>query len=134
MRAYVVTFFCMAWLILGTMDAAEKPTRSECIVGFDLDWSLVKTNKHNVRNSMFNWPSGNERIVHLTAMAISSDGSHLYFQFSGNCERKKELSATLIGYWRSEGLNLPRFKRIAGTIIPSTKTIDVRGPYWRDNN
>jgi hypothetical protein len=44
------------------------------------------------------------------------------------------MAETLIGYWRSEGLDLPRFQRIEGTITPSLETIDVGGPFWRDND
>lgn len=133
-RVYTFVFFCMAWLILGRTDAAEKPTRSECIAGFRLDWSQVKSNRHDVRNSFAHLPLGSQRIVRITALAISQDGSQLYFQFKNNCEKKAEMAAILIEYWRSEGLDLPRFERIGGTITPSTETIDVRGPDWRDNN
>jgi len=67
-------------------------------------------------------------------MAINPDGSRLYFQFKGDCDKKAEMAETLIGYWRSEGLDLPRFQRIEGTITPSLETIDVGGPFWRDND
>ena len=124
----------MAWLILGRADAPAKPTRSECIVGFNLDWSQVKSDRNDVLNSFVNWPLGSPRIGRLTAMSISLDGSQIYFQFNKNCYKSDEMAATLIGYWRSKGLDLPRFERIAGTIGPSTQTIDVRGPYWRDDD
>lgn len=129
-----VVLFCMAWLVLGKADATEKPTRRECIVGFNLDWSRIKSDRHDVRNSLRDWPSESQRIADLTAMSISLDGSKIYFQFRKNCYKREEMTTALIGYWRSKGLDLPRFERIEGTVTPSTRTIDVSGLDWRDNN
>ena len=122
----------MAWLVLGRTDATEKPTRSECIVGFNLDWSQVKSDRHDVRNSFRDWPSGSRRIVNLTAMSISLDGSRIYFQFRNDCYKRDEMAATLIGYWQSKACISQGSERIERTITPSTRTIDVRGPSWRD--
>ena len=130
----MVAFFLMAWLILGRTDAAVKPTRIECIVGFIMDWSKVKSDKNDVINSTVHWPPQSRRIVRITGLSFNSDGSKLYFQFADDCDKKEEMAAALIGYWRSEGLDLPSFKRIEGTITPSTDTIDMRGPSWRDYN
>jgi hypothetical protein len=134
MRAYVVALFCVVWLVLASTDTAEKPTRSECIIGFNMDWSKVKSDRYLVRNSFVHMPPGNRRIARLTSRAMSDDRTRLYFQFAYDCEKQAEMAATLIEYWRSEGLDLPRFERIEGTITPSVQTIDVQGPFWRDRD
>jgi hypothetical protein len=68
----------------------------------------------------------------LSGIAISRDGKQLYLQFREDCDRKAELAAALIAVWRSEGLDLPTFVRLPEPILPSTQTIDLEGPHWRD--
>ena len=121
-------------MILASTDAVKKPTRSECIIGFNMDWSQVKSDRYDVSNSFVDMPPGNRRIARLTSFAMSDDITQLYFQFSDDCNKKAEMAATLVEYWRSEGLDLPRFERIEGTITPSVQAIDVQGPFWRDRD
>jgi len=109
----------------------STPTRSECIIGFNLDWSEVVADHHTVRNSFGDRPAGEQRIRALAAMTISVDGTRIYLQFKMECEKRLEMAAALIDFWRSEGLDIPVFMRIKDPIIPSPDTIDARGPYWR---
>ena len=51
MFRHAVIFACLTLLVLPTISAVAKPTRSECIVGYNLDWSEVK-NPADARNSM----------------------------------------------------------------------------------
>ncbi len=120
---------CLIWLALTGCD--ERPTRSECIIGFTMDWSKVKADRNDVRNSMF-WPEGSQRIEPLAGTAISLDGTRLYLQFAHDCDDKEEMAEALMAYWRAEGLDLPKFARIDEPIVPSTETIDQRGPSWSD--
>jgi len=116
--------------IVGYTDS--RPTRSDCIVGFRLDWSQVKADRHEVRNSLHLGFEGAQRIGTSAAIAISLIGAHVYLQFPRDCDKKEELAAEVIAFWRSKGLDLPRFERIEEPIVPSTKTIEVWGPSWRD--
>jgi hypothetical protein len=123
---------CATFVTLVAVGASadSRPTRSECIIGFRLDWSQVKSDHHEMRNSLgreVRW------ITTRPAMTISLDGTRLYLQFRRYCERKDALAAEVIAFWRSKGLDLPRFERITEPIAPSPDTIDVRGSSWRDD-
>lgn len=65
-------------------------------------------------------------------MAMNSDGTRLYLQFRRDCEKKQEFAAQVMAFWQSMGLDLPQFERIEEPIVPSTDTIEVWGPSWRD--
>jgi hypothetical protein len=118
-------------LIASTTTAATKPTRSECIIGFNLNWSSVK-NPDDVRNSMGHWSLEVHKVEPLGAMVFSFDGSRLYFQYQSDCDNKTHMAAAVIAYWHAQGLDLPGFERIADPIQPSPREIDVQGPYWSD--
>lgn len=112
--------------------ADERPTRSECIIGYALDWTGVKADLHEVRQAMFDWPPGDERIGPVAGMSLKPDGSRLYLQYRSRCEKKQQMAIALIGFWRSKNLDLPAFKRLPDPIIPLPRTIDLKGPDWRD--
>lgn len=105
---------------------SEKPTRTECIVGYRLDWSGVKADPNDVLNKLWVPPRTN------AALVISIDGSRLYLQFRERCYERSERAAALINHWKQSGTTLPEFIRIQADIAPSVETIDVRGPSWRD--
>ncbi len=131
MRLCIAAFACMVGLVLATTDSAGKPTRSECTIGFRLNWTQVTTQTNLLINEM-DWPSGAERIEPLKATGFTEDISHLYLLFKSHCGKKREMAADLIDYWRTKGLDLPTFERIPDPIIHSPSTIDVRGPHWSD--
>src|SRR5579862_812253 len=118
-----------AMIFLAVTEVAAKPTRSECIVGYSLDWSKVK-NQHDARNSLAIEPTGDNRISALAGMILSDGGDRIYFQFRKDCEKKQALAESLISFWRKSGVDLPTFKRIDDPISPSVNTIDLRGPDW----
>ena len=130
-RLYLGIFACVAWLTFPAVASAGKPTRSECTIGFRLDWSGVATQHNLVRNEM-DGPSGAERIEPLTAMGFTLDRSALFLLFKSDCDSKQEMAAALIKYWRSKSLDLPAFERIPDPITHSPSTIDVHGPHWSD--
>jgi hypothetical protein len=122
---------CSFILIAAAAAAEQKPTRSECIIGFRLDWSQVKDELAS--NNAMGSPTGDKRIEALAGMMKSLDGERLYLQFRSDCDRKLEMALRVIDLWRSEGIDLPKFERILDPIMPSTRTIDLRGPAWRDD-
>jgi hypothetical protein len=128
-RAFVCLCAALSTLTFPVISAVQKPTRTECIIGFNLDWSDVRANRSDVRNAL-DRPFGQNRIEALAAMFISRDGLRLYLQFAHNCHEKQQMANALIAFWRSQGLDLPRFVRIEDPIVPSPSTIDVRGPAW----
>jgi hypothetical protein len=130
-----LSFLCLALVVAANSHAEERPTRSECIIGFYLDWAQVKADRHDVRNAFVLTPEEMQRLYvsHVTfGLAIDAVGSHLYFQFHENCEKKADQADKIISVWRSRGLDLPRFDRMRDPIEPSPDTIDDRGPSWRD--
>lgn len=118
--------------LLFACDTDMKPNRVECIAGFKLDWANVTVDTHSVRNSLGIRPTGDRYIKELAAMTISADGENLYLQFKENCAMKDAISLRLIEFWRTEISELPKFTSMEGPILPSPETIDVTGPYWRD--
>jgi hypothetical protein len=127
-----LTLACIASLILSPAMAGPKPTRSECIIGFKLDWSGVKGDPADVRNS---WDFRHDDPAWWEVFAgyvISPQGKRLYLQFAKDCDRKAEMAAELIESWRSKHLELPNFERLKEPIIPSPWTIDIQGEAWRD--
>ena len=130
----VRTLFALAifYLASNSLIADERPTRSECIVGFALNWAQVKSDPREVRREMYYWRPRHVNAPELAGTSMKPDGSRIYLQYRRHCEEKQQMAADLIGFWRSQGLDLPEFERLPEPIIPSTDTIDFRGPEWRD--
>lgn len=126
------SLMCLTLVSNSSGHADPRPMRSECIIGFQLDWSQVKAGRHGVRNSLHLGPEGAQRIKAQPAIAISQDGTRLYLQFRHDCEKKQDLAAEVMAFWQSKALDLPRFERIRGPIAPSPDTIEVWGPSWKD--
>jgi hypothetical protein len=128
---FVVYIIIAAGLVMcmlpSVIHIVKKPSRSECIIGFYLKWDKVADPSY-VRNSMV-LPSGSQRIEALKALMLSLDGSRLYLQFAPDCHKKQQMAASLVSFWRSQGLDIPEFEGINEPIIPSTETIDVQGPF-----
>jgi hypothetical protein len=97
-------------LTIASVSYDARPSRKDCIVGFTLDWSSVKSNRLVVRNSLFD-----NHLVGLAALSIPDDASLLYLQFRHDCARKAQMAERLI------------------EAKPSPQTIDQRNPtFWRD--
>ncbi|MFC3676769.1 hypothetical protein [Ferrovibrio xuzhouensis] len=115
-------------------DSQAKPRRADCITGYDLDWSSVSEERHDVLRQMSDllrgsgWPAGTS----MGGVMFQDDWSRIYFQFSENCDRKWEQSEGFFHAWFAKGIRLPEHHRIAEPIQPSPNTIDLVGPHWRD--
>ena len=127
-----LTVLSLALVLSVSACADEKPKRSECIIGYALDWTNVKTDPYEVHEAMFDWRLRHGGRGQLAGMAVSLDGSMLYFQYRSRCEKKQQLATELIRFWRSQDLDLPAFERLPDPITPSPDTIDLKGPDWRD--
>ena len=92
----------------------------------------MRTDAREVNEAMFDWPYGDERLGPLAGMTATPDGSQIYLQYRRHCDRKQEFAVLLMDFWRSEGIDLPRFQRLPEPIEPSPGTIDIQGPDWRD--
>lgn len=131
MRSAVTVVCCIGiWLLSGA--SSVTPSRSECIIGYQLDWSQVQEDHHAVRNGMRALPDSRHEIESLAGMVISKDGRKLYFQFKNLCDDKIRISKEIIDFWISEGMDIPKLSRIPDPIVPSLETIDIRGLHWRD--
>lgn len=115
----------------GFANSDYKPTRSECIVGYELDWGNVKKDRRDVVNSIAALQH-TMRVDSLAGLRFTPSQVALYMIFWSDCGKKWEMSSSQLDVWRENGIELPEFKRIEGLILPSLDTIDVQGPYWRD--
>lgn len=137
-RAGAVGLAFFACLALAACDVEQKPTRSECITGFRMDWSGVRTPREDVIHAMFDArPVGAAKkpmgLDPLVSMTVPWRNRHeLYLQFSRECKKKWEMFDRLIAIWRAAGLDLPKFERMPEPIVPSPDAIDLRSPSWRD--
>lgn len=129
MRHFIAFFLSI--LACSPTVAQGKPTRSECIIGFRLDWSQVPIDRRDIANAIAE-TNRTERIETLAGLAFQASHSELYLMFRSGCEAKAQLASEQIDRWRRKGLNLPDFEQIQDPIIPSTETIDIQGPHWRD--
>ncbi len=116
-----------------TLHAAEleRPTRSQCIVGFKLDWAGV-SDPRNSRHSMMQWPERKARTIPIAVMTFGPDGNSLYMQFWKSCRHKRVHADKLVDFWRSLHIDLPKFTVLSDPIEPSPDTIDAKGKYWKD--
>jgi Rap1a immunity proteins len=118
--------------ILPNTAVLSKPTRSECIIGYNLDWSNVR-DRHSVQDAMLIPLNSSRTAQFVAAQSFSFDNSMLFLQYKDHCDQRREMAAQLIQYWKATGIDLPRLSIIAGPIEPSPSTIDVQGSAWRDS-
>lgn len=111
---------------------SQKPSRSDCITGFSVDWSRLQEDRHDVKNRMRIRPYELGELGPLAAIVWAHTGGEVYLQYSEDCSRKADFAQRLMSLWKDRGMNLPIFSRIDDPIVPSTSTIDVRGDAWRD--
>ncbi|MBP6817715.1 MAG: hypothetical protein KBC46_00275 [Ferrovibrio sp.] len=132
LAALVVLAACGAGLLFGNLQAAEKPSRTECIAGYKLDWSTVtKDRQYEIGNSLVPLRRDGP-LKNLVAMIFSNGRERLYFQYASDCSQKWQISEELLLYWQNREHDFPPFERIAEPILPSPTTIDVKGLSWRD--
>ena len=99
------------------------------MAGFNLDWSEVKGNKYDIMNE---WGRASRYLDELTSWWLSEDRTKLYLVFWKDCDKKRELATTLADYLVTLSSEAPKFVWIATPLVPSPKTIEFEGPYWRD--
>lgn len=113
--------------------ADDRPTRSECIIGYKLHWNVDEEGRHDAIEAMFRPPRGFDGVVPLAGVHAPTDRKTLYLQFSRDCDRKGHFAGIMMEYWQDKQIaGLPRFERIPDPIYPSVATIDLRSPSWRD--
>jgi hypothetical protein len=122
----------IAFVFLLPAMAGPKPTRSECIIGYKMDFSDVKADPADIRNSLDFRHDNAAWWEILAGYGFNMDGTRLYLQFARDCDKKAEMTEELIEFWRSKELELPKFERLKEPIIPSPWTIDIQGEAWID--
>ena len=105
----------------------DRPRRDQCIV----EVVINRPEKINL-----NWFTDLRREAHasnipLAAFRIRKPAS-IYLQFQSDCDRRQDLSRELmLGYVEKHSLKV-NFEVSEKIVSPSTTTIDVAGPYWRE--
>ena len=131
MRLLPLTAICLALTAATPAPVQSNPSRSECMVGYRLDWTNVQEDRADVANSIAeaNRPLADRT---LASLMFQEKHSELYLIFKEGCGEKASKASALFDGWRKNGVDLPDFRRIPDPILPSLRTLDVRGPYWRD--
>lgn len=124
----------IAWAALIVCGCGQElPTRSECIIAYNLIWSVEMDERHDAIEAMFPPQRGFDSIVPLAGVSAPTDRKRLYLQFGKDCAQKENFAEIMIEYWRSKHIKgLPEFYRIPDPIYPSMATIDLRGDSWSD--
>ena len=109
------------------------PTRSECISYFSVSWvseSFDEIEKaHSFLNDIIRTRVDN---LPLAGLMFGNREQNYYVQYSARCQQKAELTEELLRRWRLAFPNLPSTVLGNERVTPSTKTIQVTGPAWRD--
>lgn len=145
MRSIVWVMLLLTSMFACAHEAEQKPPRSECIVGFRLDWSGVDANRgdvlESIRDSVFasireSFLERRQPSIPLATVATPDVATpkfdHLYLLFYDNCKNRHELAQQVLNSWQGLNVPLPRFVPIDGVICPSPRTIARRGPHWSD--
>lgn len=134
MIACLLLTFLLAPLPSTAVLASGKPSRSECIAGYRIEWPDLARDRHGIVNSIAD--DGFRRSVPdsglIAAIAFNENHTALYFQLVRECQRKWEVSQAFLDAWKGAKEDVPLFSGISGVIVPSPSTIDVQGEYWRD--
>ncbi|MEX0923092.1 MAG: hypothetical protein WDZ84_09960 [Rhodovibrionaceae bacterium] len=97
-----------------------------------MDWTEVLDPYDFINN--FKLPYEGDFHGAIAGVAISQDKTNIFVQYSGeHCKNKKILTERLILFWNKGDTEIPEFEILDMKIEPSTKTIDLRGEEWSDN-
>jgi hypothetical protein len=121
-------------LLVALLSAADTyaqplPSRSDCIVPYKLDWSGIFRNPHDMLNS-FEIPHQLAERLALAGMTTPTT-EVVYLQFTEECDARVAKAEQIISRWRQIP-DAPKFERMNVRVQPSPRTIDIRGPHWRD--
>lgn len=59
------------------------------------------------------------------------DGKVIYFQFGRSCQKKNSYASSLMDAYEKKHGSV-KYRVVEETVTPSTNTIELSGPYWRD--
>lgn len=97
-----------------------------CDISFRLNWSNVTGNREEIITSLFNsLPRDQDHQWPQISITQDTNGSRLDLEFGRNCNTKEETAEAIISHWRSIGLELPKFEKIANT----TKSNNILEPF-----
>ena len=121
-----------------TQDKTEPQfTRQECIQKVDLDWSGYS--KEEIEESIEGISIAlRELDKHQDGMEIPSyiipfhKRDEWYLQYRHDCMRKKENTLKIIERLSlSHAANQPKYRAVDVIVIPSPKTISLKGEFWK---
>ena len=114
------------------VQATERPSRRDCIVKFDVDWSKFATADVEDANRRL------ARIVFLRSKEIPIAGAiyggvgrSYYFQFHAQCPGRYKMTRQILAVWKRDG-SVGDAAVSSERVEPSTHTIDIVGDRWRD--
>lgn len=114
----------------------ETYTRSDCIVGFDIDWETsdeMQLQDINRNLAIFITSADVRSRYPIAGMTYPPSRDRYYVQYSDDCESKYKLTESLVSEL-SRVNEIVRFEIYRERVEPSSKTIDIGGAAWRDGH
>ncbi|RLA42609.1 MAG: hypothetical protein DRR42_23120 [Gammaproteobacteria bacterium] len=122
----------MATAKLPASEEEQLPTRSECIVGANLEWNsgVTLAARRGILRRLSDMIA-DENIDNLVAIRFQ-EINEIYAIFSANCDQKDEVFVSFIRSAQARDNSLPVVRLINDQIEPGPDTILAYGPHWED--
>ncbi len=135
----VVVMFFMASGCLYSADEEAKFTRQECIQKVLFDWNgydetEVERVIEQFTRTLTNLESSKVDIEIPGFVIPFKQRSELYLQYKQDCYNKKITTNRLIKLVIPSVSNVPKYVVTDEVVVPSPKTISLKGEYWREDD
>jgi hypothetical protein len=126
---YALLSVLLALVFASFAMASSLPSRAECIVAYEMNWSASHRPPGDVLNAL---EIPRELATQLNLAGIATPSYvELYLQFTRQCELGRANAARIVAQW-SKVPGAPSFRALPGHVVPGPTTIDIRGPHWRN--
>lgn len=140
MKKQLYVFFgVLIFAVASTVSCANRGyTRAECITKAKIHWPNDMSTKERekvideiflretqMRNSGYKAPIAGFGVRY-------DDRSEFYIQYRDACESKQEMTIDFFDRVARKIGHFPRYEILDEAVAPHPKTIDIRGPYWKD--
>lgn len=130
-------------LIFATASAAScanspRYTRTECITKVKLYWpsEMSAMNREKTIDEVFSIEKKMQQTEHKLPIAgfgiRNADRSDFYVQYRDSCASKNEMTNDFFRRLAHEISQFPKYEVSNEIVVPSPKTIDMRGSSWVD--
>lgn len=136
---YIVTFLLSCVVAASCIFALEREpefTRQECIQKVELVWLgydaiEVESVIEQISQSLLSLKSDDIEVPSYIFPFRHRD--EWYLQFKHDCLKKKERTKMLIKLITPAVKNMPKYTVTDEVVVPSPKTISLKGEFWKDD-